>query len=73
VDEQSETEFEQAKPWPQTECKDHRELLDLIKLDATDQSTRQPTPAQLKTLHACIKKVTEDLDGFGFNNRDAPP
>jgi len=23
--------------------------------------------AQLKTLHACIKKVTEDLDGFRFN------
>ncbi|HKW30256.1 MAG TPA: class I tRNA ligase family protein [Verrucomicrobiae bacterium] len=26
-----------------------------------------PTPAQLKTLHACIKKVTEDLDGLRFN------
>ena len=25
------------------------------------------TPAQLKTLHACIKKVTEDLDGLRFN------
>ena len=25
------------------------------------------TPAQLKTLHACIKKVTEDLDGMRFN------
>ena len=27
----------------------------------------RPTPAQLKTLHACIKKVTEDLDGMRFN------
>ena len=25
------------------------------------------TPAQLKALHACIKKVTEDLDGMRFN------
>ena len=25
------------------------------------------TPAQLKTLHTCIKKVTEDLDGMRFN------
>jgi leucyl-tRNA synthetase len=25
------------------------------------------TPAQLKTLHTCIKKVTEDLDRLGFN------
>ena len=25
------------------------------------------TPAQLKALHACIKKVTEDLDGLRFN------
>ena len=25
------------------------------------------TPAQLKVLHACIKKVTEDLDGMRFN------
>ena len=27
----------------------------------------EPPPAQLKTLHACIKKVTEDLDGLRFN------
>jgi leucyl-tRNA synthetase len=27
----------------------------------------EATPAQLKTLHACIKKVTEDLDGLRFN------
>jgi leucyl-tRNA synthetase len=25
------------------------------------------TPAQLKTLHTCIKKVTEDLEGMRFN------
>ena len=29
--------------------------------------TSTATPAQLKTLHACIKKVTEDLDGMRFN------
>ena len=49
-----------------TERKEHRELLDLILLDGaiTDVAA---TPAQLKTLHACIKKVTEDLDGMRFN------
>ena len=38
----------------------------LIKLDAAIKDVA-PTPAQLKTLHACIKKVTEDLDGLRFN------
>ena len=43
-----------------------KELLDLILLDGaiTDVAA---TRAQLKTLHACIKKVTEDLDGLRFN------
>src|SRR5262249_36666336 len=27
----------------------------------------EPEPAQLKALHACIKKVTLDLDGLRFN------
>ena len=42
------------------------ELLDHILLDGaiTDAA---PTPAQLKALHACIKKVTEDLDAMRFN------
>jgi leucyl-tRNA synthetase len=38
----------------------------LIKLSPAIKDTL-PTPAQLKTLHACIKKVTEDLDGLRFN------
>jgi leucyl-tRNA synthetase len=65
VDEKSETEFEQAETTA-TEAQRHRELLEIIKLDSSIQDI-QPTPAQLKTLHACIKKVTEDLDGLRFN------
>ncbi|MCU0784273.1 MAG: leucine--tRNA ligase, partial [Verrucomicrobia bacterium] len=65
VDEQSETEFEQAETVT-TKTQRHEELLDLIKLDAQIKEI-QPTPAQLKALHACIKKVTEDLDGLRFN------
>jgi leucyl-tRNA synthetase len=65
VDEQSETEFEQAETTA-TEAQRHGELLQMIKLDAAIKDTA-PTPAQLKTLHACIKKVTEDLDGMRFN------
>ncbi|MCC6820992.1 MAG: leucine--tRNA ligase [Verrucomicrobia subdivision 3 bacterium] len=64
VDEQSETEFEQAET--NAEPQGRGELLDLIKLNAAIKDV-QPTPAQLKPLHACIKKVTEDLEGMRFN------
>jgi len=49
-----------------TEAQTHGELLDGIKLDARIKDAAA-TPAQLKTLHTCIKKVTEDLDGMRFN------
>jgi leucyl-tRNA synthetase len=64
VDEASETEFEQAET---TAGPDSRgTLLDLIRLNSALQDVAA-TPAQLKTLHTCIKKVTEDLDGMRFN------
>ena len=63
VDEQSETEFEQSLT---THPERGIELLDTIRL-AGSISDVQPNPAQLKALHACIKKVTEDLDGLRFN------
>jgi leucyl-tRNA synthetase len=64
VDETSETEFEQAET---TATADNRaQLLNLIKLNAAVKDV-PATPAQLKALHACIKKVTEDLDGMRFN------
>ena len=62
VDEKSGTDFEQAE----TTSPGGGELLDLIKLDAAIREVAA-TPAQLKTLHACVKKVTEDLDGLRFN------
>jgi leucyl-tRNA synthetase len=65
VDEKSETAFEQAETLA-TEPQSHRELLDLILLDGAI-AEMDATPAQLKALHACIKKVTEDLDGMRFN------
>ena len=63
VDEQSETDFEQrlaveANPGPS--------LLDRIRLSPVI-SDAEPLPAQLKALHACIKKVTEDLEDLRFN------
>ncbi len=64
VDEKSETEFEQAETTAETQRRG--ELLNLIKLDSTIKDVAA-TPAQLKTLHACIRKVTEDLDGLRFN------
>jgi leucyl-tRNA synthetase, eubacterial and mitochondrial family len=65
VDEASETEFEQAETLT-AEAQRRRELLGLIKLSASIKDV-PATPAQLKTLHACIKKVTEDLENLGFN------
>ena len=64
VDEKSETEFEQAETT--AKAQGHEELLQLIELSPAIEDV-QPTPAQLKALHACIKKVTEDLDGLRFN------
>jgi leucyl-tRNA synthetase len=64
VDEKSEIAFEQAETT--AEASKHGELLDLILLDG-GIADLDATPAQLKTLHACIKKVTEDLDGMRFN------
>ena len=63
VNEDSETEFEQNQAAQRTE---ETGALDQIRLSAAIQECAA-TPAQLKTLHACIKKVTEDLDSFGFN------
>ncbi len=62
VEEASETEFEQAE----TTAPENRELLNLIKLNAAIKDVA-PTPAQLKSLHACIKKVSEDLETLSFN------
>jgi len=78
IDEARETEFEQAettagcsvepaaRPIGAQRRPHNVELLNLIKLDPAINDAA-PTPAQLKTLHACIKKVTEDLDGMRFN------
>ena len=63
VDERSETEFEQAQT---ASGQNDFEALGQVALSASIRET-PPTPAQLKTLHACIKKVTEDLEGFRFN------
>ena len=63
VDERSETEFEQAET---TSGGTVGSLLEVIKLNPSVQDIAA-TPAQLKTLHACVKKVTEDLDGMRFN------
>jgi leucyl-tRNA synthetase len=65
VDEKSETAFEQAETTAEN-AEQRKELLDLILLDGAI-SEMDATPAQLKALHACIKKVTEDLDGMRFN------
>ena len=66
VDEESDTEFEQAETTANTQRPEAPKLLELIKLRPGIEDT-PPSPAQLKTLHACIRKVTEDLDHLRFN------
>ncbi len=63
VEENSETAFEQAQT---TAAPGSADLLDLLVLNGTIADV-SATPVQLKALHACIKKVTEDLDGLRFN------
>ena len=63
IDEKSETEFEQAAA---VNANSDVAALDKIQLSASIQEVAA-TPPQLKALHACIKKVTEDLDGLRFN------
>jgi leucyl-tRNA synthetase len=63
VDEKSETEFEQNVT---ADSQRASEFLEHVKLSHSIQET-VATPAQSKALHACIKKVTEDLDGMRFN------
>jgi len=63
VDERSETEFEQTQT---AQPEGSLSALESIQLSAAVRDTA-PTAAQLKTLHACIKKVTEDLEGLRFN------
>ena len=63
VDEASEAEFEQNLA---AEPDRGAEFLEKIEISPAIKDT-EPTSAQLKTLHACIKKVTEDLDGMRFN------
>jgi leucyl-tRNA synthetase len=66
VDEKSETAFEQAETLAAENAEQRKELLDLILLDGAITNA-EAAPAQLKTLHACIKKVTEDLEAIRFN------
>src|SRR5437667_3075063 len=63
VDEKSETEFEQNVT---AEPQRSDDFLQNIRL-SPDIKEIAPSVPQLKTLHAAIKKVTEDLDGLRFN------
>jgi leucyl-tRNA synthetase len=63
IDEASETEFEQNCAGAPEKS---GEFLEKIRISSAINETAA-TPAQLKTLHACIKKVTEDLEGLRFN------
>ena len=62
IDEAAEREFEDA----QTIGTDGPEALNKLRISSVVNNS-PATPDQLKALHSCIKKVTEDLDGLRFN------
>lgn len=64
VDEKAETEYEQAETV--AGASGANGLLDMIRLSPSIKNT-EATPAQLKQLHACIQKVTYDLEHMQFN------
>jgi len=63
VDEASEQELEQHLTESGTT---DPAVLDRVRLKSNLTDTA-PAPEQLKALHACIKKVTEDIEGLRFN------
>jgi leucyl-tRNA synthetase len=63
VDESSETAFEQALAVSLNRAE---ELLEAVQLSPKIRSA-EASREQLKALHQCIKKVTEDLDAMRFN------
>jgi len=64
VDESSETEFEQA--CTVADASGQAALLEKVRLGVAIRPV-PATPAQKKALHACLRKVTEDLEGLRFN------
>jgi len=63
MDKEALTKFEQTQT---TSPESGVTLMDEIKLDETITDV-DPTAEQQKILHACIKKVTDDLDGMRYN------
>jgi leucyl-tRNA synthetase len=65
--------LEQAKPWNTNGIDgSFRFIKKVWRLFYDDQDNLKvkdetPTPAELKVLHACIKKVEEDLERYSFN------
>ena len=63
VDEASETEYEQAVT---ADPAREPEFFEAVRLSGLIKDV-EPDRAQLKALHACIRKVTDDLEGLRFN------
>jgi leucyl-tRNA synthetase len=65
--------LEQAKPWNTNGIDgSFRFIKKVWRLFYDDQDTLKvkdetPTPAELKVLHTCIKKIEEDLERYSFN------
>ncbi|MCX7872507.1 MAG: leucine--tRNA ligase, partial [Verrucomicrobiae bacterium] len=63
IDEKSQIEFEQSLT---VSPEGGERLLKQLRLSDTIRDV-EPSKEQLKVLHACIKKVTDDMEGMRFN------
>ncbi|MFR9649614.1 MAG: leucine--tRNA ligase [Rikenellaceae bacterium] len=65
--------LEQSKPWDTNGIDGVHKFLRKVwrlyfdKSETLAINEQEPTPAELKTLHKCIKKVGEDIENFSFN------
>lgn len=59
--------FEDMKPWSTESIKGIRRFLERAWNVVMDARTAPDTPGISRNIHATVKKVTEDIEGFRFN------
>jgi leucyl-tRNA synthetase len=60
--------IEQSKPWDVAGIDGcHRFLKKFWNLATSSKTEGEPSPAELKSLHKLIKKVTQDIEAFSYN------
>lgn len=59
--------FEEVKPWDPKSIKGVRRFLDRVWSLREKAADKEPEEGEARSLHKTIKKVSEDIEKFGFN------